>query len=632
MSKVLNEFRPDRPKQVLASLDAPTIGEAFQITAREHASGTAFSADGDWPAITWARYATYVAEAASGLAALGLRRGDTVALMLSNRREFHWIDAATAHLGVASTSIYNTAPTESIRYVIEDSGARIAVTEQAFVPQLLPLTTTGTIERLVVIDAPESSGLILCWSDLTAAADPQFDIAAVTHEVDAEDVLCVIYTSGSTGAPKGVELTHRNVIFLLRAMQERLDIPVGASQLSFLPMAHAMARVFDHYMQISLAFEVTPCARPQDIGSFLPVVRPSFFASTPRLWEKLRAGVQAALGAEPDREKRAAGQAALARSLAGVHARQQALAAGADAPVYEPSAADHQILKQLAAIIGMDRMRAGIVGGAPVDAELLEFFHAIGVPLGEAYGLTECGAGATANPPHRVKCGTVGPALPGVELTLAADGEILIKSPGVMKGYRNRPAETAAAFDADGWLLSGDIGALDADGYVRVVDRKKEIIINSAGKNMSPVHIETTLKHACHLVGQTVAIGDRRPYVVALIVPEPDAVSVFAQAHNIPTDEFSELVKHPLVAAEIARGVDAANQHLARVEQIKNFLVLDSPWEPGSDELTPTMKLRRRSVVEKYRAEIDSLYADADAHHRQPLSTEALPTTSQEAT
>jgi long-chain acyl-CoA synthetase len=226
----------------------------------------------------------------------------------------------------------------------------------------------------------------------------------------------------------------------------------------------------------------------------------------------------------------------------------------------------------------------------------------------------------------------VGPALPGVELTLAADGEILIKSPGVMKGYRNRPAETAAAFDADGWLLSGDIGALDADGYVRVVDRKKEIIINSAGKNMSPVHIETTLKHSCHLVGQTVAIGDRRPYVVALIVPEPDAVLMFAQAHSVPADEFSALVKHPLVAAEIARGVDEANRHLARVERIKNYLVLDSPWEPGSDELTPTMKLRRKSVVEKYQAEIDGLYADADAHHRQLLFPETSPTTSQEAT
>jgi long-subunit acyl-CoA synthetase (AMP-forming) len=617
ISEVRNKGRANCAVQLPMSLRAATICEAFQITAAEHAARIAFPADGDEPPISWAQYAARVAGAASGLVALGLRRGDTVALMLINRREFHWMDAATAHLGVASTSIYNTAPPEQIRHVIEDSGARIVLTEQAFVARMLPFATDGTIDRLVAIDAPESSGQVLSWADILAGADPGFDIGAAIREVEPEDVLCVMYTSGSTGVPKGVELSHRNMLFLLRAMQERLGIPVGASQLSFLPMAHGMARVFDHYMQITLAFEVTCCPRPQDIGPLLPVVRPSFFASTPRLWEKLRASVHAAIAAEPDAKQRTAAEATLSRSIAGVHTRQQALATGANAAEYEPTDADRQILTQLAAVIGMDRMRAGVVGGAPVDAELLEFFHAIGVPLGEAYGLSECGAGATANPPQRVKCGTVGPPLPGVELKLANDGEILIKGPGIMKGYRNRPEDTRAAFDADGWLRTGDIGAIDDDGYVRIIDRKKEIIINSAGKNMSPVHIESTLKHACPLVGHTVAIGDRRPYVVALIAPEPEAVSAFAQSHGIRADEFPTWIDHPLVAAEIAKGVDQANQHLARAEQIKHYAVLHTPWEPASDELTATMKLRRREVLEKYRPEIDRLYHEADARHRQ---------------
>lgn len=623
MSDVMTAFGLDEGSTVPPSLAAPTLAAAFKLTATEHCDEIAFPANDECSALTWADYAARVAEAAGALTALGMRRGDTAALMLSTRREFHWLDTALAHLGVAVTSLYNTAPVEQIRHVLEDSGASILLTEERFLPLLTPLASAGVIERLVVIDIDRSSSGLIGWRDAIARTAKDFDISVPLRHLHPDDVLCVMYTSGSTGTPRGVELTHRNVLSLLNGLQRRMNMPVGASQLSFLPMAHGMARVFDHYLQIALAFNVTTCPQPSDVGSLLPVVRPSFFASTPRLWEKLRAAVYAGLAAEPQLEKRDAMQSALQGSLARVHQRQLALAAGIDTGAAPPPPRDAKLLSEIAGLIGMDRIRAAVVGGAPVDAELLEFFHAIGVPLGEAYGLTECGAGAAANPAGRVKCGTVGPPLFGVTVKLASDGEILIKGPGVMKGYRGRPDATRAAFTADGWLLSGDVGSLDDDGYLRIVDRKKELIINSAGKNMSPAQIETALKHACPLIGQAVAIGDRRPYVVALIVPEAEALASLARRHGILPDDLAALARHPAVLAEIDAGVVEANRHLARVEQVKHYEVLTSVWELGSDELTPTAKLRRRVVAEKYRAQIDRLYTEADARYREraPITT-----------
>lgn len=618
-----NQIRIEATAQLPPSLGVATLDQAFQLTAATHASAVAFPADDDKALVTWADYADCVRQAAGALSAMGLVRGDTAAMLLTNRREFHYIDTALMHLGVAATSLYNTAPPVQLRHVIDDSGSRIVITEESLLPRLMPLVSQRSIETLLVVDAERSAGDVVSFSDAIKRTSPTFDITNVAREVRPDDVLCLMYTSGSTGAPKGVELTHRNMLSLLGGLQRRMHIPMGASQLSYLPMAHGMARIFDHYLQIALAFAVTTCPQPSMVGALLPTVRPSFFASTPRLWEKLRAAVYSRLAAESEAGVRDAALSALSKSLARVRARQRELA-GEDAAAVEPLTDDEtRTLASLAATIGMDRIRAAVVGGAPVDPELLEFFHAIGIPLGEAYGLTECGGGATANPAGRVKCGTVGPPLAGMQLKLAGDGEILIKGPGVMRGYRNHPEASREAFTEEGWLRSGDIGTIDDDGYLRITDRKKDLIINAAGKNMSPVAIESALKHACPLIGQAVAIGDRRPYVVALIVPEHDALITFAKDNAIVADDIGVLLRDCKVLAAIDAGIAVANETLSRAEQIKNYMVLEKAWEPGSDELTPTAKLRRRAVLDKYAGAIDQLYAEADARYRAGISAES---------
>ncbi|MFE3003086.1 AMP-dependent synthetase/ligase [Nocardia sp. NPDC059246] len=593
---------------------AATICEAFQLTVAGHAALPAFAARESTAASTFGDYASQVRAVAAAFAGYGLGRGDTVALMLTNRPEFHWLDTAAMHLGVAITSIYNTAPPNLLEHVVRDSGARFVVTEQAFADRFDSVLAAGLIDLVVVIDGPGVAGRVVGWNEFLAAARPDFDFEATWRSVGPEDVACLVYTSGTTGDPKGVELTHRNVMFLLKSLQDRCRVPFASKQLSFLPMAHMMARIADHYMQIGLAFEVSCCPDPAEVGRYLPIVRPSFFGSTPRLFEKLRAGIMAAVSSMPDAQ-RTRTESVLAGALAQVRARQEALRTGASkVPEVALDDADRELLSSLAAVVGLDRTSAAIIGGAPVAPELVEFFLALGVPLGEAYGVTESGAAATANPPDRIRCGTVGPALPGVELRLAEDGEILLRCDGIMKGYRNNPAATAAAVTADGWLQTGDIGVLDPDGYVRIVDRKKEIIINAAGKNMSPAHIEEIIKRSCDLLGNAVVIGDGRRYNVAILVPEPESLLAFADRAGIAGTDVADLVHHPEVARAIAEGIDRANEQLIRVEQIKKYQVLEEPWLPGGDELTPTMKIRRRAISAKYDALIGELYSESGTH------------------
>jgi long-subunit acyl-CoA synthetase (AMP-forming) len=271
--------------------------------------------------------------------------------------------------------------------------------------------------------------------------------------------------------------------------------------------------------------------------------------------------------------------------------------------------ADEQMFAKIRERLGFERCESYIIGAAPAPLEVFEFFAALGIPICEVWGMSELSCVATLVPRERIRFGTVGLPLPGVELRIAEDGELLARGGIVMAGYRNQPEKTAEALDADGWLHTGDIASIDDDGYVRIVDRKKELIINAAGKNMSPANIEAQLKQGSPLIGQAVAIGDRRPYNVALIVLDPDACAAFAQAEGLPDPGPVAMAKEPAVLATIAEGVERANTHLSRVEQIKRFRVLDVDWAPASDELTPTMKLKRRPIAEKYAAEIEALYA-----------------------
>ena len=586
-----------------AEPDVTSFPAAFQQTVARLGDGTAI-VDGD-RTLTWNELRALARAVAGGLASLGVSKGDTVALMLNNRLEFFPIDLGAVTLGAVPFSIYQTASPEQIAYVVGDAGAKVAIVEKGFLETFEKAREElPDVEHLIVLDGDGGTG---SYEDLLAA-DPNFDDEAAAAGVGLDDLLTLIYTSGTTGPPKGVELTHRNLLGLVAGVDDLIDFPEeGGKIISWLPAAHIAERGAHYYLPLSKGGSVTVCPDPRQIIEFLPTVRPTWFFAVPRVWEKLKAGLETMLASLPD-EQREPAQKGLEAAIAKVRAEQ----AGEEVPEEVAAAAaamEEQMFANLRAHLGLDQVLAVNVGAAPTPVEVLEFFHAIGVPVAELWGMSEtCGA-ATVNPPGKVKLGTVGPPLPGVEVRLADDGEVQVRGSLIMAGYRNLPEKTNETLDEERWLATGDIGEIDEDGYLRIVDRKKELIINAAGKNMSPASIESHLKAASPLIGQAVAIGDARPYNVALIVLDPEYAPAWAAKQGIDADGVAALVENEQVHAAVQAAVEEANAKMSRVEQIKKFELLPEEWLPGGDELTPTMKLKRRPIADKYEAEIEGLYA-----------------------
>jgi len=586
---------------------AATLAEAFRITAAERADAVAVRTRAGEVAWTWGELRARVDALAGGLAGLGVGRGETVALLLVNRPEFHLCDLAAMSLGAAPFSIYQTYTPDQIAHVVGDAGARVLITEPAFLDGVLAARAQlPALEHVVVLTAGSVPDGCLRLDEVEGA-DPGFDVDAAVAAVGPEDVLTLIYTSGTTGPPKGVQLVHRNLMTAVRGIETLVRFPDGARVISWLPAAHIAERAAHHYLPLVYGFEVTSCPNPRDVVAYLPEVRPHWFFAVPRIWEKLKAGLEAMLAALPD-DQREPAEAGLEASLRKVRLEQ----AGAPVPAEiaaAATAADERLFAGLRAHLGLDALVAVNVGAAPTPVEVLEFFHAIGIPVAELWGMSEtCGAGC-CNPPDRIKIGTVGPPAPGVEVRLAEDGELLVRSDVVMIGYRNLPEQTAEALDAEGWLHTGDIATIDDDGYVTLVDRKKEIIIGAGGKNISPANVEATLKAASPLIGQACVIGDGRPYNVALVVLDSDFAPAWAAQHGLDDTSLEALAADERMRAAVEAGVAAANAKLARVEQVKRFHVVAGDWLPGGDELTPTMKLKRKPIGAKYAAEIDALYA-----------------------
>jgi long-subunit acyl-CoA synthetase (AMP-forming) len=587
-------------------VDAATIAEAFRITSAARAGEVAVRTKGDEVAWTWGELRERVDRLAGGLHDLGLRKGDTIALMLGNRPEFHLADLAAMMVGATPFSIYMTYAPNQIEYVVSDAGARILITETQFLDNVLEAKQSlPDLEHIILVDpdgaAPEGT---LALEDV---ASDGFDVEASIAQLTGEDVLTLIYTSGTTGPPKGVELAHRNLLVAVSGIEEIVQFPDGARVISWLPNAHIAERAAHHYLPIVFGFTVTCCPNPREVVSFLPEVRPHWFFAVPRIWEKLKSGLEAMVAGQPE-EQREKAQAALAAARKKVQLEQ------AGEPVPEELAAavaqaDAEMFSGLRSMLGLDQVVAINVGAAPTPVEVLEFFHAIGLPLAELWGMSETCGGGAVNPPDAIKLGTVGKATPGAELKIAQDGELLMRSGMVMLGYRGLPDKTAEAIDADGWLHTGDIAVMDDDGYVKIVDRKKEIIINAAGKNMSPANIEATLKSASSLIGNAVCIGDAKPYNTALIVLDADFAPAWAAQNGLEGKTLEELSHEDAIRAAIQEGVDAANAKLARVEQIKKFVIVEGDWLPGGDELTPTMKLKRKPIAEKYQGDIGDMYA-----------------------
>jgi long-chain acyl-CoA synthetase len=521
------------------ALAAATMCEALMTTAAQRPDQVALRSPDDAISLTFAQLLRRLAATASLLHDLGLRRGDALGLMMLNRPEFHVVDAAAMLLGATPFSLYNTSPAEQIAFVMGDAGNKLVVVEARFAD--------------VVREAAGEGVEVVELDDLTGG-DEDFDLEPHWRAVTPEDVLTLIYTSGTTGPPKGVELTHANMLAELRGVHAAIPLEGGGRWISFLPTAHVADRWGSHYSSLmTYGHTVTPVADPTRLFEVVAQVRPTAFGGVPRVWEKLKAALEAS------------GAAAL------------------------PAAA-------LKARLGLDESRWFVVGAAPMPVDVLEFFAARDIHICEVWGMSEMSCIVTTNRPGATKFGSVGQPIDGMEAWIADDGELLVRGPLVMAGYRNRPDLTAQAVDADGWLHTGDVARIDDDGFVWIVDRKKELIINAAGKNISPANIEALLKSSGPLIGQACVVGDRRPYIVALVVLDPDTA-----AGLDPADSD--------VVARVQEEVDAANGHLSRVEQIKRFRVLSGEWLPGGDELTPTMKLKRRPIAEKYAGEIDALYA-----------------------
>jgi long-chain acyl-CoA synthetase len=554
---------------------------------------------------SWNVAAAQVRQYAGGLAKLGLQKGDTVAIMTNNRPEFYAVDMAAASLGGVPFSIYQTSTPEQIGYVVSDAGAKIAIVEAPFLEVFNRARSELPQLETVIVMGGEGGDYTI---EEIEAMDPEFDLDSRLHDVEPDDLLTLIYTSGTTGPPKGVQLSHRNLMSLVACVDGIVEFPDrGAKVISWLPTAHIADRGANYYLPAILGASITVCSDPRTIIEFLPKVKPTFFFAVPRIWEKLKAGLEAKLAAIPGEEGEQARQG-LEAALQKVRLEQS----GQDVPEELAAAVakvDEAMFSQLRASLGFDEAKSVNVGAAPTPVEVLEFFHAIGIHLGELWGMSETCGVVTINPPDRVKLGYVGPPAPGWEVSLAEDGEVQVRGEANMVGYRNQPEKTAETIDSDGWLSTGDIGELDEDGYLKIVDRKKELIINAAGKNMSPANIEAKLKSASPLIGQAVAIGDRRPYNVALLTLDPDYAPGWAEKQGIEDTSIEALTTDERVIAAVQEGVDKANEQMARVEQIKKFKLLPTDWQPGGDELTPTMKLKRKPIDAKYEAEIEELYA-----------------------
>jgi len=570
--------------------------EAFQVTAEEWADSPALRLkDSDYEA-SWAEYAEAVRKRAAGLAKLGVKRGDTVGFMLVNRPALHLTDAAAMHLGATCFSVYNTSSPEQVEYVVRDAENRVIVTEQAFLETVLAAREAiEGLEHVVVIDGEAPAGTISI-AELEEMGDPDFDFEGAWRAVEPGDVLCLIYTSGTTGPPKGVQLTHGNMVAVWRACDAVQETKPGGRMISFLPSAHIADRWAGIYAQMFYGSCVYCCPDPRQMVAYSIEVKPTVWGGVPRIWEKLKAAIEIGIAAEADEAKR---EATVAAIEIGRRRARAMMDGGAPAELEaEWQRADEQVLSTIRAMLGLDEVESFVVGAAPTPPEVLEFFLALGIEIRETWGMSETTAITTLNPPGGVRVGTVGPPIPNTEVKLAEDGEVMVRGPQVMVGYRNMPEKTAETLSEDGWLLTGDIGEFDEQGYLRIVDRKKELIINAAGKNMSPANIEAKLKAASTLIAHAVAIGDNRPYNVALIVLDPESLAARGAA-----------VDDPAVTAEIAQAVETANARLSRVEQIKRYETLSGEWVPGGEELTPTMKLKRRPIERKYEAEIKALYA-----------------------
>jgi long-chain acyl-CoA synthetase len=591
-----------------------TVCEQLRTVAEDHPDAPAYSdpVEGGWATFTYAEARQRVLEIAAGFAALGLRPGEAVALMMVNRSEHVLADLGALHAGGVGCTVYSTFAPEQIEFVAGDVNARYVVLGgPAELARWEPvLDRLPDLRRIIMLDGAPAGDRFMTWDDFLAQGRAALEADPAAAEarwraVGAEDVATVLYTSGTTGMPKGVPLTHHNVLYEVEATNRMTSLPERGTQISYLTYAHIAERVLSLYLPLAKASHVHFCTDLANLGATLGQVRPMLFFGVPRVWEKMMARLLAVLATQPEEQQEAV-RKAMAAGVAYVEAGQYGHTVTPEIQAAFEQA-DQSLLSIVRGMIGFDRAEWTATGAAPLPAEVQRFFAGLGLRVIDVYGMTETTGAFTANSPACYRLGTVGRAEPGVEVRIAADGEILTRSPLNTGGYLNRPEGTAALIDDDGWLHTGDIGAVDDDGFYRVVDRKKELIITSGGENISPAAIENHLKEH-PLIGQALAYGDQRPYPVAVLTLDGEVAPGWAQARGIE-GSLAELAEHPEVLKEIGAAVAAANDKLARVQQIKKWALVGTEWTAETEELTPSLKLKRRVIHAKYADVIDSLYA-----------------------
>lgn len=604
-----------------AEIDAVVEGRtlvdvlADNVAAHGDKAAIHWQEQGVWKSLNWREYRRLAAEVAAGLASLGLGRGDFVAIMAGNRPEHVLADMGAVHAGAAGVTFYSTLAQSQIEYIAKHCQAKVAVLEDlGFMKRWESVKSELPDLRYVVLlegaDNYDTTDWVLSWDDLLArgraalAADPEL-INRSAAAVEPTDLATLIYTSGTTGIPKGVAITHRNVLWTAECLKRAVEIRPNPRLVSYLPLAHIAERLATHYNGMYRAGEVYYCPALDQVLDYVTKARPTLFVAVPRVWEKFHARLMSRFEGEDERRRKLI-LGAIANGEKLVRVEQ-----GGGTPdlitKLKHRLFDRLIFTKVRHGLGLDQVEVAITAAAPINPGLITFFRAVGIPLHELYGMSESTGPATTNKPGADKIGSVGTRLPGVEISLAEDGEILIRGGVVTAGYYKMPVETAETFDQDGWLHSGDLGRWDEQGFLYIVGRKKEIIINAAGKNIAPAKLETALKNH-PLVSQACMIGDGRQYLTMLVALDAEVAPEWAAKHSLPYADLAGFSQLPAVRAEIQKALDSANESVSRAEQVKKFHIVSDEWTPDSGEITPSLKLKRRVVVEKYAREIESMY------------------------
>lgn len=599
--------------------ECTTLCQLFQKRCADLGDRTAHREKdfGIWRSYSWADYWQHAKWIGLALRQLGLRRGDVVSILSEDRKEWAWFDMGIQCVGGIASGVYTTDSAKQLKYLVNDSDSRFLIVENE--EQLDKFFQVETdVPSLLNVIILEDEGLhdlnhdrCMMIADLydigrqVEAEDPdRFD--AEIARASPQDTALLVYTSGTTGTPKGAMLSHENILAAIASGANTLSVYDTDEQLCFLPLCHILERDVSIYFPLAAKCVVNFAESPETVFSNLQEVSPSTFIAVPRVWEKIYSQIQIMA-----QEATPAGRMAFGMALKAGFARAEYLLAGKPVP---PGVAatfwlwDRLVLRNVRRMLGMDKLRRGGSGAAPISAELLKWYWAIGIPLVEGFGMTETAGLAMLNTTQDNKIGTIGQAVPGTDVRIADDGEIQLKGLNIFQGYWRNNAKTAETFTADGWLRTGDMGKIDTDGYVTITGRLKDIIITAGGKNITPAEIESRLKFS-HYISDAVIIGDARKYLTALIMIDQENVEKYAQDRKIPFSNFASLCAAPEVRDQIGAEVAQVNKEFARVEQIKDFRLINVLLTADDEELTATMKLKRSFVEKKHRALIEEMYA-----------------------